>query len=171
MAQELVTPRLLLRSQRLDDAEAIRLLWSERDPRSMRLIDPDGHPTVEQMRGRLADQLDESDRAGLSLLAIERQGEPGFIGYCGLIVGEASLSEPEIAFELNRDFHGQGFATEAALAVLDAARATGRTRVWATVREWNAPSVNLLTRLGFTDSGRRSPDADRGEALWMTVEL
>ena len=171
MPRELVTPRLRLRAQRLDDAAAMRGLWLERDPRSMRLVDSDGHPTVEEMRERVAAQLDESTRTGLSLLAIERHGSSGFLGYCGLIVGEASPSEPEIAFEIYREFHGHGYATEAAEAVLDAARATGRSTVWATVREWNAPSFAVLERLGFTDSGRRSVDAERGDSIWMTVDL
>jgi ribosomal-protein-alanine N-acetyltransferase len=171
MEQELVTPRLRLRRERLADAEAIRGLWLERDRRSKRLIDADGHPTGDEMRERLAAQLAESDQTGLSLLAIERLDLPGFIGYCGLTVGEATLPEPEIAFELYRDVHGQGYATEAAGAVLDAARATGRSRIWASVREWNAPSLKVLARLGFSDNGRRLVDADLGDTLWMTVEL
>ncbi|MEU9455391.1 GNAT family N-acetyltransferase [Streptomyces sp. NPDC048277] len=55
-------------------------------------------------------------------------------------MGRASLDEPEIAYELFRRAHGQGYAAEAASAVLDAAITTGRTRLWATVRSWNAPS-------------------------------
>jgi ribosomal-protein-alanine N-acetyltransferase len=171
MDQDLVTPRLQLRRQTLDDCTAIRGLWLERDRRSKRLIDPDGHPTVDQMRERLASQLAESDRTGLSLLAIERRDVPGFIGYCGLTVGEATLWEPEIAFELSRTVHGRGYATEAASAVLVAARATGRRRIWASVREWNLPSLRVLARLGFSDSGRRLIDTERGDTLWMTLEL
>ena len=171
MDQDLVTPRLHLRRQELSDCAAIRDLWLERDPRSKRLIDADGHPTADEMTERLAAQLAESDRTGLSLLAIERRDVPGFIGYCGLTVGDATWSEPEIAFELSRGFHGQGYATEAAGAVLVAARATGRSRVWASVREWNAPSQNLLARLGFSDSGRRLIDQERGDMVWMSVEL
>jgi RimJ/RimL family protein N-acetyltransferase len=171
MDRELVTPRLRLRPQVLTDSAAIRGLWLERDPRSPRRIDADGHPTVEEMRERLEAQLEESDRTGLSLLAIERHDVPGLVGYCGLIVGGASLSEPEIAFELYRAVHGQGFGTEAAGAVVDAARATGRSRIWASVRAWNAPSLHVLARLGFTDSGRRQIDADRGDVVWMTLEL
>jgi [ribosomal protein S5]-alanine N-acetyltransferase len=170
MTQELVTGRLRLRRRRLSDSAAIRGLWLERDRRSKRLIDAEGHPTVDEMRQRVAAQLDESDKTGLSLLAIERRNSPGFIGYCGLFVGDATLSEPEIAFELCRDVHGQGYATEAARAVLDAARATGRSRVWGCVREWNTPSLKVLARLGFSDSGRRLVDPDHGDTLWMTLE-
>lgn len=164
MSQELLTPRLRLRRQRPADSAAIRGLWLERDRRSRRLIDAEGHPAVDEMRERLAAQLDESDQNGLSLLAIERRDSPGFIG-------DATLSEPEIAFELYRGVHGQGYATEAAGAVLDDARATGRSRVWASVREWNAPSLKVLKRLGFSDSGPRLVDTDRGDMVWITLEL
>lgn len=171
MAHDLVTDRLHLRSRRVSDSTAIRGLWLERDRRSARLVDAEGHPTLDEMRHLVSAQLQESEVTGLSLLAIERRDTPGFIGYCGLTVGAATLAEPEIAFELNRDVHGQGYATEAALAVVDAARVTGRSRLWASVFEWNAPSLTLLRRLGFSLSGHRSVDADRGDTVWLTLDL
>jgi RimJ/RimL family protein N-acetyltransferase len=45
--------------------------------------------------------------------------------------------------------------------VLDAAFATGRTRLWATVREWNAASFRVLDNLGFT---RHHVE---GDLVWM----
>ena len=51
------------------------------------------------------------------------------------------------------------------------AAATGRRRLWATVREWNAASFRVLERLGFVDSGRVTPDRDRGDSIWMTMDL
>ena len=167
--QCLETPRLLMRPWRLSDSASVRGLWTERDPRSRRVIDSAGRPTVADMRARILGQLEESTRTGLSLLAIERKVEGDFIGYCGLIVGEGTLAEPEIAFELCRAAHGQGYATEAARAVLDAARATGRTRFWATVRSWNTPSFRVLEKIGFTADGRVDVDAARGDSVWMTI--
>ncbi|MGI5452985.1 GNAT family N-acetyltransferase [Streptomyces sp. CA-249302] len=52
------------------------------------------------------------------------------------LVGGATVAEPEIAYELFRRAHGQGYATEAATAVLDAATATGRTRLWEHPPTW-----------------------------------
>jgi RimJ/RimL family protein N-acetyltransferase len=43
------------------------------------------------------------------------------IGYCGLIEGRSSIEETEIAYELFREHHGRGYATEAARAVVAAA--------------------------------------------------
>lgn len=105
------------------------------------------------------------------MLAIERKSAPGFIGYCGLTAGQASHAEPEIAFELFRSAHGSGYATEAARVVVEAARATGRSRLWATVREWNIASLKVLVKLDFVDSGRRTEDPARGGSVWMAREL
>ena len=97
-------------------------------------------------------------RYGLTLYAVERRAEADFIGYCGLIVGQVSAEEPEIAFELARRIHGHGYTTEAARIVVAEAAGTGRSRLWATVREWNTPSIRVLEKGGFHDSGRITPD-------------
>ena len=170
MAPELFTDRLHLRPWRPSDAEPHRLLWTERDPRSLRLIDAEGRPTVEDLRHRMADQGVDVE-SGLSLYAAEHVAAGGFIGYCGLIVGQASAEEPEIAYEFARHAHGNGFATEAARSVVAEASATGRRRLWATVREWNTPSFRVLEKVGFHDSGRVTPDPDRGDSIWMTIDL
>ncbi|WP_328855564.1 GNAT family N-acetyltransferase [Microbispora hainanensis] len=167
---ELVTERLRLRRWMPSDAEEYRGLWLERDARALRRIDAEGRPTVEDMRGRLVDNPLMADR-GLGLLPIELRDTGEFIGYCGLTVGQASFDEPEIAYELARRAHGHGYATEAARAIVEAATRTGRRRLWATVREWNAPSFRVLEKLGFHWSGRITEDAERGNTIWMTRVL
>jgi RimJ/RimL family protein N-acetyltransferase len=114
---------------------------------------------------RLADQRVEAERMGFGLLTIRRRSEGDAIGYCGLIVGRGSADEPEIAYELLERAHGRGYATEAARVVVDAAFATGRRRLWATVRAWNAASFRVLDKNGF----RRDHviNDDRGELVWM----
>ena len=163
-----MTARLRLRPWRISDAPVVRELWTERDPRSVNVIGADGRPTVEDQRVRIEEQLAESVRTGIELLAIEDKDVGEFIGYCGLIVGHATLEEPEIAYELLRRVQGNGYATEAAAAILSAARDTGRTRLWATVREWNVASFRVLTKIGFVDGGRRDLDPVRGDSVWMT---
>jgi RimJ/RimL family protein N-acetyltransferase len=103
------------------------------------------------------------------VLAINRRDVGDFIGYCGLVVGRSSIDEPEIAYELFRRVHGHGYATEAASAVLQAAIATGRRRLWSTVRSWNAPSFRVLDKLGF-ERDHVSTD-ERGEIVWLTRTL
>jgi RimJ/RimL family protein N-acetyltransferase len=124
---------------------------------------------------RIADQLADADadaeRTGLGMLAIELASSAGFMGYCGLTAGQAIEEEPEIALERFRSAQGSGYATEAARVVIGAARATGRTRLWATVREWNHASVAVLAKLDFVDSGRCTEDGERGDSVWMTRAL
>ena len=110
-------------------------------------------------------------RSDLGLYAVDRLADGDFIGYCGLIVGQAIADEPEIAFELARRVHGNGYATEAARAVVVQAAAGGRSRLWATVRAWNTASLRVLEKVGFHDSGRITPDPDRGDTIWMTLDL
>lgn len=107
---------------------------------------------------------------GLTLLPVCRRVEGDFIGYCGLIVGRATVDEPEIAYELFRRVHGRGYATEAAGAVLGAAVETGRRRLWSTVGSWNTPSLRVLEKLGFTRD-HVSIDDRAGEVVWLTRSL
>jgi RimJ/RimL family protein N-acetyltransferase len=86
-----------------------------------------------------------------------------------LIIGQATADEPEIAYELLKRVHGQGYTTEAARVVLDAAIATGRKRLWSTVRTWNTPSFRVLEKLGF-ERDHVSAD-DGGELVWLTRSL
>lgn len=171
MPSELKTARLTLRTWQASDAAAHRSLWLQRDPRSLRVIDADGRPTVEDLERWGLAEAERTTELGLGLLVIERLEGGEFLGYCGLIEGQATVDEPEIAYELARHAHGYGYATEAARAVVEAAAGTGRTRLWATVREWNAASLRVLVKLDFYDSGRRTVDAERGDSVWMTRRL
>jgi RimJ/RimL family protein N-acetyltransferase len=93
-----------------------------------------GTPAVEHAREIIVRALAKTAADGLALLPIRHRDEGDFIGYCGLAIGCSTVEEPEIAYELLRHVHGRGYATEAARAVLDAAIATGRKRLWSTVR-------------------------------------
>lgn len=106
---------------------------------------------------------------GIHLLTLRLQGSDQFLGYCGLVVGCASIEEPEIAYELLRSAHGHGYATEAGMAVVDAARATGRERLWSTVRGWNEASLRVLEKLQFEE--HHSTTDDRGEIIWLVRDL
>lgn len=160
MRMHLETVRLTLRPWAASDAHDYQALVAERGKEP---------PTVDGVRERIATQLDATARSGIALLPVCRRVEGDVIGYCGLIVGRASLDEPEIAYELFRRAHGRGYATEAARAVLDAATATGRRRLWSTVGTWNAPSLRVLEKLGF--ERHHSCADDRGELVWLTRAL
>lgn len=160
MSFHLETERLILRPFAESDADELRALHSERGK---------GTPTVEHTRTLIAELLTATATTGIAPLPIQRRDEGDFIGYCGLIIGRSTLEEPEIAYELFQRAHGRGYVTEAAGAVLDAATATGRKRLWSTVRAWNTPSLRVLEKLGF-ERDHVSTD-DSGELVWLTRSL
>ncbi|MBO3732988.1 GNAT family N-acetyltransferase [Glycomyces niveus] len=160
MSFHLATARLTMQPWVEGDAEALRELHAERGGWT---------PTVEETRGIIEGGLASAAETGIALLPIRRREEGDFIGYCGLTVGRATLDEPEIAYELFKRVHGNGYATEAAAAVLEAAALTGRKRLWSTVRTWNTASFRVLDKIGF-ERDHVTTD-DRGEIVWLTRAL
>ena len=160
MALAMETDRLTLSLRDENDAEWYRVLVAERGEET---------PTLAESTARLARFRDLTMEIGIGALTIRRRAEGDAIGYCALVVGRASLDEPEIAYELLRQFHGRGYATEAAQALVVAAAATGRRRLWSTVRPWNVASLRVLEKLAFHRDHVAADD--RGEIVYLTREL
>jgi RimJ/RimL family protein N-acetyltransferase len=160
MALTIETERLSLRIRDERDAEWYRELVGERG---------EDIPTMEEASARLARFRELGANIGIGALTICLRDGGEAIGYCALIVGRTSLDEPEIAFELLARFHGHGYATEAAEALVRAAAATGRRRLWSTVGAWNTPSLRVLEKVGF----RRDHVVtdDRGELVYLVRDL
>lgn len=162
------TKRLVLRRQTPDDAEAMRRLWAERDPRvpDHRRLTPEGHPTVDEIAARIREDVAE-DAPGL--LSILRRDSGEMIGYCGLVArGDRTADEPELAFELEEASHGRGYATEAARAVVEWADASGLVQLHAEVWDWNTASRRVLAKLGFREIGRAGRESVHGHSLLTT---
>ncbi|WP_405935396.1 GNAT family N-acetyltransferase [Streptomyces sp. NBC_00726] len=160
MPYHLETERLILRPWAESDAPAFSELLSERGERTY---------TADRARQAIGGLLAGTRYSGIALLPIQRRDDGDFIGYCGLTTGRSTLEEPEIAYELCRRAHNRGYATEAARAVLGAAAATGRRRLWSTVAPWNAPSLRVLAKLEFVRDHLSMED--NGEVVWLTREL
>ncbi|MYR13719.1 GNAT family N-acetyltransferase [Streptomyces sp. SID724] len=160
MPCHLETEWLVLRPWAGSDAAAFSDLLAERGK---------GKPPVERIRTSIGELLAATETTGIALLPIERREEGDFIGYAGLIIGRTTLEEPEIAYELFRRAHGHGYATEAAGAVLEAAAATGRKRLWSTVATWNTASLRVLEKLAFERD--RVSTEENGEVVWLTRAL
>ena len=156
----LETARLAMRPWLADDTSWHRDLVAERG---------NGKPSPQQDAAVIDGLLARTREHGVvpSVVVLKSTNTP--IGYCGLIVGRASIHEPELAFELFERVHGNGYATEAATAVLEAAARSGRSRLWATVAPWNAPSFRVLEKLGFRRD--RSEWDDQGEFVWSVLDL
>lgn len=150
------TQRLVLRRWQADDKQAFAAL--------------NGNPEVMRHMPRRLDRT-ESDawadaiehefmRDGFGLWALELPGKASFIGFTGLNrVGFAASFTPavEIGWRLSPDFWGQGYATEAARAAVQAGfEQFGLQEIVAETSETNLASRRVMEKLGM----RHDPGAD-----------
>jgi RimJ/RimL family protein N-acetyltransferase len=90
---------------------------------------------------------------GFGMYVIELKSSTLPIGMCGLVKRDF-LSAPDLGFALLPDHVGQGYAAEAAHAlVLHAKQKLGIAQLYAIVKRGNTRSVSLLLRLGFHPQG------------------
>lgn len=165
------TERLLLRPWQLSDAKFQRHLWMERDPRvpPHRRIGSDGRPSVAELEDRLRTY---APVPAPGLLVVESKATAVALGYCGLVSNSVGQpEEPELAFELLRMYWNKGLATEASMAVIDQARAIGYPSLASTVRRWNTPSLRVLEKLGFVNTGQKDEDVLHGDSLLLKMVL
>jgi ribosomal-protein-alanine N-acetyltransferase len=148
-ADELRTPRLLLRRWRLADRAPYASLNA--DPEVMRFFPS----TLTRERSDAHVDRIEAHFAlhGFGLWAVEVPGEVAFIGFVGLDVPafDAHFTPAvEIGWRLAKAHWGEGYATEAARAVLD--DAFTRLEIAAVVSMTavpNEPSQRVMQRLGM----------------------
>jgi len=87
---------------------------------------------------------------GLNLVQLKATGEP--IGMCG-ILKRPELDYPDLGYAFLPDYQGQGFAQEAAEAVLEDAVTQGQSVILAVTLLTNAASYRLLEKVGFELQG------------------
>ncbi len=98
----------------------------------------------------------EFERNGWGLYAVELKSTGIFIGYVGLheIGFDADFTPGvEIGWRLDADYHNQGFATEAAMAVLSLARSKDLTKLYSFTSKMNIPSERVMQKIGMTKIG------------------
>ena len=156
MALRIETERLVLTPEDPADATWFAELLNTRGVGTFTIAD--AMQRIEAMRTTI-------ETTGIGSLALRRRLDDASLGYVALVVGRSTLDEPEVAYELLPMAHGQGYATEAAGALLDAAFDTGRRRIWATIGAWNAPSIRVAEKIGMR-LHHRTNDATQ-EILWM----
>ena len=144
------TERLLLRDW--SDADAAPFARLNADPRVMEFFPAaldraQSDALMTRIRANLA-------RDGYGLYAVEEKSSGAFIGFTGLAVPEFDapfMPATEIGWRLARDAWGQGYASEAAAAVV--AKAFDRLGLAALVSftaEWNRPSRRVMEKIGMT---------------------
>jgi [ribosomal protein S5]-alanine N-acetyltransferase len=148
----LTTPRLAL--ERLTLADAPFILTLVNDPDWLRYIGDKGVHTLDDARryletGPLA--MYARDGFGLLRVTLLESGAP--IGMCGLLRRD-TLPAVDLGFAFLPRHRGQGYAREAAAAVLEHAFGTlGVDRILAIVSFGNTRSEIVLGKLGFRPAG------------------
>ena len=98
-------------------------------------------------------------------LAIERIADRKVIGLLTLI--SRKHRQGEIGYALGINFRGQGYATEAAAALIEYAFETlGLHRVHATTSSGNPDSFRVMERLGMKQEGRMR-EATFKDGTWL----
>jgi len=138
------TERLRLRAVTMADLdELVRL---QADPLVTRFM---GSPSREWLTRWLRSSDEEWEERGHGRLAIVEQEGASFLGRTGLKYW-SQFEETEIGWALHAEARGQGYATEAARAVLDwAADRFDAPYFTAMIRPDNTASIAVAERLGM----------------------
>ena len=158
----LETERLILRHFNPNDAPFILALLNE--PSFLRYIGDKKIRTLDDARQYIVNGPAASyDQHGFGLYQVELKDSHTPIGMCGLLKRE-ELPQPDIGFAFLPDFWHQGFAFEAADAVLtDARERLQLNRILAIVNPDNEASIRLLQKLGLSFEANVKLAADRDE--------
>lgn len=143
------TTRLRLRQLTTADPEFMLALLN--DPDFIRHVGDRGVRTVESAREYIVKgPMQSYARNGFGLYMVELAGTGEKLGICGLVKREG-LTDIDIGFGFLPEYRSQGYAIEAAGAVMTQARdALGLERVVAITSQDNDRSANVLRKLGFT---------------------
>jgi RimJ/RimL family protein N-acetyltransferase len=166
----LVTERLRLRHlTRADTAFLLELL---NDPAFIANIGDRGVRTAADAVGYVEKGPGASYlRNGFGLYLVEVAATATPVGLCGLVKRD-TLPDVDVGFAFLPAFRSQGYALEAARAVLAEARErVGLTRLVAIVKPGNAPSARLLTKLGMRLEGRIRLPHDPEELELYSIRL
>ncbi len=153
----IVTSRLKLRRVGAADVDLLHSL--DNDPEVMRFING-GIPVARDVIEReiLPTFLAHDPALGFRVVELV-EGDP--VGWCCLRGVDCPEGEASLGYRLASRAWGNGYANEAARAMLRAGFHQGITRVVATTYEENAPSIRVLEKLGFSPFRKFRPDLEQ----------
>jgi ribosomal-protein-alanine N-acetyltransferase len=141
------TQRLILRELQVSDAAPLAHIWS--NPDVTRFM---GGPRDEaQLRQALEDEAESVASSGIALWPVVEKASGEVIGHCGLLEKEVEgQAEVELIYVFGKSAWGQGYATEAAMAVREYAfEQLGLRRLIALIDPGNAASERVALKTGF----------------------
>jgi RimJ/RimL family protein N-acetyltransferase len=144
------TDRLAARSWQIEDLPFAMELWG--DPAVTALIDSRGQLTGQQVEGKLRAEIDRERSNGVQYWALFNHRSGDFVGCGGLRLWIYTPDEPsfELGFHIVKRCWGKGFASEAALGVLNYSwRKLRLSKVYAGHHPDNRASQRILEKLGF----------------------
>lgn len=160
----LETDRLILRGYGPADFERIRAMWQ--DPVVRRHFH--GKPlSREDSWGRFLRSLGMWAACGYGPFAVEEKLGGDFVGIVGAFLVKREMTPriddiPEVGWTLASQFHGRGYATEAAQAVLRwLDERFDRPETFCIVAPANTPSIRVAEKCGFRPSGETIYEGER----------
>ncbi len=146
------TPRLILRSMRVSDAEDM-FAYAQREDVT-RFVTWDPHPNPEHTKEYLT-YVGQRYRTGdFYDWAVVCKADKRMIGTCGFTTFHFESDSGEIGYVINPDYHGQGLATEATREVLRYGfEELHLHRIEARFIKENVRSLRLMERIGMTFEG------------------
>ncbi len=144
---ELRTPRLILRSFREEDVDAMAQLFANPDFMRFSL----GVFTERKKTVEFIEKVMGWNRAGIpSQFTVVPRGEDAIVGYCGFFQHAEVPGEIEIGYRLHPDYWNCGLITEAARAVRDHGFADLELpRVISLIHPENIPSRRVAEKNGM----------------------
>jgi RimJ/RimL family protein N-acetyltransferase len=142
------TERLIIREMTTDDAAFVLELINT--PKFHKYIADRGVRTVQQAELYIQERFSANyERNGFGMLAVcLHDGTP--VGNCGFVRRD-TLPGPDIGFAFLPEYEGNGYAVEAARAMMQWGKEQpGFTDVYAITTPDNAASIRLLEKLGLT---------------------
>ena len=167
--QTLRTPHLKLIP--FEPAAISRLIEGDRAAAEAALgaVLPQEFPTAGDLAGFLPIQLhrmqESPDRRDwMARLMTSHKQE--IIGHCGFHGPPEVIGRAEIGYTVFTPYRGQGFAKEAARALVEWAFAQGESEVYASVAPDNQSSLAVVRSLGFTQVGTQDDEIDGLELVF-----
>lgn len=152
MALTLETERLIVRSIESRDGDAWFAMITDPDVR--RYLPPGPLPTRDAFAGALEKRHAMERERGYTLWTVEAKATGEFIGQSGLVPVEGIGPEIEIAYHFAKPSWGNGYATEAAIAVLGHGLGDlGLERIIAIVMPSNVASCRVVEKAGMRFDG------------------
>jgi RimJ/RimL family protein N-acetyltransferase len=150
-----LTERLRLRPPRPGDLDVYVAVFTHPAVRTWLRPEPEPPATRADIEAMIVGDVELWQRLGYGPWAVFDRGDDVFLGRVGLqprkLPGEEAT---EIVWTIDPARHGEGLATEAALAAVELARQAGLERVVALVQPTNLASRAVATKVGCVARGK-----------------